>query len=49
MNGTDKNMGACNADKIDAIKECDRKLQEPDIHKKLLFEKMKKNGHRNPN
>ena len=27
INDTDKNPGACNADKVDVIKECDRQLQ----------------------
>ena len=39
INDTDKNMGACNADKIDAIKECDRQLQELDVYKKYLLKK----------
>ena len=33
-------MDACNADKIDVIKEYDRQLQEPDVYKKLSFEEM---------
>ena len=36
-NDTDKNMGACNADKVDVIKECDRQLQEMDVYKKNIF------------
>ena len=40
INDTDKNMGACKADKVDVIKECDRQLQEPDVYKKLSFEEM---------
>ena len=33
-------MGACYADKVDVIKECDRLLQEQDVYKKLSFEEM---------
>ena len=40
INGTDKNMGACNADKVQVLKECDMQLQEPDVYKKLFFEEM---------
>ena len=40
INDTDKNMGACNADKVDVIKECDRQRQEPDVYKKLSSEEM---------
>ena len=40
INDTDKNMGACNTDKVNAIKECDRQLQEPGVYKKLFFEEM---------
>ena len=28
-------MGACDADKIDVIKEWNRQLKEPDVYKKL--------------
>ena len=41
VNDTGKNMGACNADKVNAIHECDRQLQEPDVYKKLSFEETK--------
>ena len=37
INDADKNMGTCNADKIDVIKECDRQRQEPDVYKKTIF------------
>ena len=41
-----KNMRAFNADK-DGIKECDRQLQEPNIYKKLSFERNGKVGYKN--
>ena len=41
INNMDKNMGACNTDIVDAIKKCDRQLQEPDVYKKLSLKKWK--------
>ena len=35
-------MGVCNAIKFDAIKECDRQLQQPEVYKKKSVKEMKK-------
>ena len=41
INDTDKNMGAADADKIDVISECVRKLNDMKTHLKLTEEKLK--------